>query len=102
MSQPIDYDGPALPATNGETGFLPNSSEEQIWFFVCVSFCTVISGTFLLLRIYTKLYVVRQADLTDCSSLLLIQTSYILTLIKMLSSWLLYATLTWNAPESSL
>lgn len=86
MSQISSYEGPALPPPHGGVPFLPNSSEEQVWFFVCVSFCTVISGTFLLLRLYTKLCVVRQADPTDCSFLSLTQASSILTVIQMFSS----------------
>lgn len=46
--------------------FPTNHSGEQAWYYVAATLSTVVAGTFLLLRIYTKLRIVRKVDLTDC------------------------------------
>jgi hypothetical protein len=59
---------PALPWPGG-----PNPtwepklhSPEQAWYYVCVTLCAVVSGVFIMLRLYTKLRIVRALDLSDC------------------------------------
>lgn len=59
-------EGPALTPPNGVIPSVTNRSDEQHWYYVCVSFCTVVPGVLLLLRLYTKLRIVRKVDLTDC------------------------------------
>lgn len=62
-------DGPALTPPNGVIPNVTNQSEEQRWYYVAASFCTVFPGALLLLRLYTKLHIMRKVDLTDCSLL---------------------------------
>lgn len=59
-------DGPALLPPPGVTSHLTNSSSQQNWYYVFISLCTVIPGVLLLLRLYTKIRIVRKLDLTDC------------------------------------
>lgn len=46
--------------------FPTTSSPEQSWFYISAALSITITGILLLLRLYTKLYVVRKVDLTDC------------------------------------
>ena len=60
--------GPALQPPPGATVRFPTThSDEQKWFYVCVVLSSVVPGVLLLLRMYTKLRVVRKVDFTDCS-----------------------------------
>lgn len=59
---------PALETPSGVISQFPTThSDEQAWYYVCVTLSTVVPGTLLLLRLYTKLSIVRRVDLTDCS-----------------------------------
>lgn len=61
------FEEPALVTPPGLISQFPTThSNEQKWFFVCVIICAAVSGFFLLLRLYTKLHIVRKLDLTDC------------------------------------
>lgn len=58
---------PALKAPPGVISQFPTtSSDEQSWWYVGVTISMIVPGILLLLRLYTKLYVVRKVDLTDC------------------------------------
>ena len=59
-------DGPALPPPKGVTPEVNNHSGEQALYFVVASLCTIVPGMLLLLRLYTKLRISRNVDLTDC------------------------------------
>ena len=62
------YQEPALATPSGVISYFPTThSDGQAWFHVAVILSTVVSGTLLLLRLYTKLFVVLKADSTDCS-----------------------------------
>lgn len=41
-------------------------SQQQVWYYVCVSICTTFAGIFLILRLYTKLRFIHSLDLPDC------------------------------------
>ena len=59
---------PALDTPPGVISqFLTIHTNAQAWYYVCATLATVIPGTLLLLRMYTKLRIVRKMDLTDCS-----------------------------------
>jgi hypothetical protein len=59
-------DGPAHKAPPGVIVHLSRTSPEQKWYFICVPLFTVIPGIFLILRLYTKIKIIRKLDLTDC------------------------------------
>ena len=59
-------DGPALLPPAGATSDLTNKSSQQNWYYFFISLCTIIPGVLLLLRLYTKINIVRKLDLTDC------------------------------------
>ena len=61
-------EGPALNPPKGVIPHITNRSTEQDRFYVCVALCTVIQAIFLLLRLYTKVRIVRKVDITDCRS----------------------------------
>lgn len=67
MSDARIYDGSALPPPEGVVPYVTNHSEEQSWYHFGAALCTAVSGIFLLLRLYTKLRIARQADFTDGS-----------------------------------
>lgn len=59
---------PALETPPDVVSRFPTThSDEQAWFYVSATLSAVVPGTLLLLRLYTKLHVVRKVDLTDCS-----------------------------------
>lgn len=67
MANPLQE--PALETPPGVISQFPTThSDEQAWFYVCATLSTVFPGILLLLRLYTKLRVVRKVDLTDCST----------------------------------
>lgn len=67
MANPLQE--PALETPPGVISQFPTThSDEQAWFYVCATLSTVVPGILLLLRLYTKLRVVRKVDLTDCSN----------------------------------
>lgn len=66
MADPLQE--PALGTPPGIISQFPTTrSNEQAWYYVCATLSAVVVGTLLLLRLYTKLRVVRKVDLTDCS-----------------------------------
>jgi hypothetical protein len=72
MSSPTPILGltsPALVPPYGVQAHFTTTSPEQNWYYVCAVLCTTVSGIFVLLRLYTKVYVIRKIDLTDCMNL---------------------------------
>ena len=73
---------PALETPPSAISQFPTThSEEQAWFCVFATFSAVVPGVLLLLRLYTKLRVVREVDVTDCSRFPSIFEASILTKI---------------------
>ena len=68
VTESVLLDGPALQPPPGVVANVTNRSDEQFWYYVCISVCTVIPGNLLCLRFYTKLRIIRKVDLTDCAS----------------------------------
>lgn len=65
MADPLNQ--PALSTPPGTVSHFPTThSREQAWYYVCATLCAVITGTFLLLRLYTKVRIVSKVDVTDC------------------------------------
>ena len=62
------YKEPALKTPPGVTSRFPitHSDAARVWFDVCATLSTVVAGTLLLLRIYTRLRILRKVDMTDC------------------------------------
>ena len=59
---------PALDTPPGVLSQFPTThSHDQVWFYVCATLSAVVPGTLLMLRLYTKLRVVRKVELTDCA-----------------------------------
>ena len=59
----------ALGTPPGVISLFPTThSGAQKWFYVAVTLSVVVPGILLLLRLYTKLRVVRKLDWTDCST----------------------------------
>lgn len=59
------------PALHHPPGVISNLSwkehaHEQKWFYIVVTLCHCIPGIFLLLRLYTKIVVVRKLEFVDC------------------------------------
>ncbi|KAL8914310.1 MAG: hypothetical protein Q9171_001030 [Xanthocarpia ochracea] len=65
VTESVLLDGPALQPPPGVVANVTNRSDEQFWYYVCISVCTVIPGNLLCLRFYTKLRIIRKVDLTD-------------------------------------
>lgn len=60
---------PALKTPSGVISQFPTThSSEQAWFYIAATLSAVVSGTLLLLRLYTKWRIVRKLDLIDCST----------------------------------
>lgn len=65
MADPLQQ--PALAMPPGVISEFPTRrSSDQAWYHVFVVLATVIPGTLLLIRLYTKLRIVRKVDVTDC------------------------------------
>ena len=66
MADPLQE--PALKTPSGVISQFPTTkSHEQVWFYIAVTLSTVVPGTLLLLRLYTKLRIIRKVDIIDCS-----------------------------------
>lgn len=57
---------PAMQSPPGVEAHLTNSSDEQKYFYFCITFATVVPGILLLIRLYTKARLVRKMELSDC------------------------------------
>jgi len=57
---------PAMRAPPGVAVHLTTSSPEQKWYFICVPLFSIIPGIFIILRVYTKLKIVKKLDCADC------------------------------------
>nr|AUW31341.1 putative ribosomal protein [Cladonia uncialis subsp. uncialis] len=64
MPDPLQL--PALDTPPGVVSFFPTThSDDQAWYYVCATLCAVVPGSLVLLRLYTKLRIVRKVDVTD-------------------------------------
>ena len=64
MPDPLQL--PALGTPPGVVSLFPTTrSDEQAWYYVCVTLCTVVPGSLVLLRLYTKVRIVRKVDVID-------------------------------------
>ena len=60
---------PAMKTPSGVVSQFPTThSSDQAWFYIAATLLAVVSGTLLLLRLYTKWRIVRKLDLVDCST----------------------------------
>ena len=67
MADPLQ--APALQAPSGVISQFPTTySSEQVWFYVASTLSGVVPGALLLLRLYTKVRIVRNVDLIDCAT----------------------------------
>lgn len=67
MADPLQV--PALQTPAGVISQFPTTySSEQAWFYVAATLSAVVPGILLLLRLYTKIRIVRNVDLIDCST----------------------------------
>ena len=65
MADPLQK--PALETPPGAISRFPTiHSDEEAWFYVAATLSAVVPGVLLLLRLYTKLRIVRNLDWTDC------------------------------------
>ena len=68
MADPLQ--APALQTPSCVISQFPTTySSEQAWFYVAATLSVVFPGTLLLLRLYTKIRIVRSVDLIDCATL---------------------------------
>jgi hypothetical protein len=59
---------PALqPAPPGADTTMTTDGPDQVWYLVVAITCIAVPGLFLLIRIYTKLVIVRSLELADCN-----------------------------------
>lgn len=58
-------EAPVIQPPEGVIANFAEFSGTPSWYYVCAVFCTVVPGVLLLLRLYTKMYIVRKMDLTD-------------------------------------
>jgi hypothetical protein len=68
-SSDTSLNGPAYPWPGGSTvSWKPDvhSPLQAKAFYTCVSLCAGISGALVILRMYTKIRIVRKLDLSDC------------------------------------
>ena len=57
---------PAMQAPPGVKPHLTTTSPDQKWYFICVPLFSIIPGMFIILRLYTKLKIVKKLDCADC------------------------------------
>ncbi|KAH4047460.1 hypothetical protein HBH70_147360 [Parastagonospora nodorum] len=62
---PDDPNGLAADPPPVQQGKLGTASDALVWYQVCAVLCTTVPGLFVLLRLYTKVFIVRKTDLTD-------------------------------------
>ncbi|KAF7513290.1 hypothetical protein GJ744_009711 [Endocarpon pusillum] len=56
---------PALQPPPGVEAHVTNRSDEQNYFYVCITLSTVVPGILLLIRLYTKARLIKKIDLSD-------------------------------------
>jgi hypothetical protein len=61
-----DPNAPALLPPPGNAAKFQTMSHARTWYYVFVVLCTTVLGCFIILRMYTKIFIVRKVDLTDC------------------------------------
>ena len=57
---------PAMIAPPGADRTMTLDGPDQVWFLVVGILCIAIPGLFLMLRVYTKMAVVRSLEIADC------------------------------------
>jgi hypothetical protein len=68
MAQLLDE--AALDPPHGVTPHFTTESNDQKWFYVAAVFCTVVPGVLFIMRLYTRLRIIRKMDATDYVSIL--------------------------------
>ncbi|KAL8684505.1 MAG: hypothetical protein Q9224_006309, partial [Gallowayella concinna] len=58
-------EAPALQPPPGVEAYITNHSDEQRFFYVCITLATVVPGVLLLIRLYTKARLMKKIDLPD-------------------------------------
>lgn len=58
--------GDPVPKTADRT--MTTDGPDQVWFLVVAITCIAVAGLFLIIRVYTKLAVVRSLEIADCRS----------------------------------
>ena len=61
-----NLDEPALSPPPGVEPHFSKQSPEQAWYYVVAVLGTVVTGSLYILRMYTKIRIVRKVDITDC------------------------------------
>lgn len=61
-------DTPALQAPPGADTTMTTDGPDQVWYLVVAITCVAIPGLFLMVRVYTKLAIVRSLEIADCKS----------------------------------
>jgi hypothetical protein len=64
--QLTDPEGPALTPPMGAKSDFSGHSEGEMYYYILLPLFTILSGILLILRIYTKLTVVRKFNVADC------------------------------------
>jgi len=66
-SAPVDVllAEPALDTPPGVQRHMSTNSSEQKWFILGAVLCIVVPGFVLLLRIYTKIFIMRKSEIAD-------------------------------------
>ena len=57
---------PALSPLAGSTSDFSLRREGEKWYFIIIPILLIVSGLFLVLRMYTKIFVVHHVNLADC------------------------------------
>lgn len=58
---------PAMQPPPGEEAHVTNRSDEQRFFYLCITVATIVPGVLLLIRLYTKARLMKKVELSDCS-----------------------------------
>ena len=57
---------PALDPPEGVTRTMTFYPPEQAGYYTFIALCGIVPGAFLVMRLYTKIQIVRRMDVTDC------------------------------------
>lgn len=59
-------DQPALKTPPGAIQHLDNHADDAYWWYICVVLSMTVAGIFVLIRFYTKIFIVRKFEAADC------------------------------------
>ena len=59
-------EAPAMQPPPGVEAHVTNHSDEQKFFYLCITVATIVPGVLLLIRLYTKVRLVKKVELSDC------------------------------------